>query len=103
MEVEYMNTITIKGKLTTDVEFIHNENKKAITFFTVLDNAGNKAIFWNCKVFGALAEKISSLDLKKKTEVEIFGQVQKVEYTDLEGKDRDGLEVVVEKLAPTLK
>ena len=77
-----MNTITIHGNLTRDIEIATKDNKRYARF-TVASNRALKSEavdFFNCVAFGDWADSLA--DLTKGTRIQIRGNVVLEKYQD---------------------
>lgn len=95
-----MNSLTITGNLTRDIEMRFLANGDPVGNFAIADNQGKDkpAIFWNCSLYGKRAEALGPY-LTKGQSVTIVGTVTEREWTDKEGGKRKTMEVRVNDLA----
>lgn len=75
-----MNNITVCGRLTKDIELKGKDS--SVGSFSIADNYNKEeCIFWNCTVFGKLAETVSKYK-KKGDSITVVGTVREEEFKD---------------------
>ena len=106
-------TITIRGRLTGDVELRFTPSGAAVANFTIATNprtfdkqAGEwkdgPATFWRCSAWRDMAENVAE-SLTKGTAVIASGTVAGREYETKEGEKRTVFEVTLEAIGPDLR
>lgn len=90
-----MNSISIHGRLTRDVELKTTQSGKSVASFSVAvdraykDAEGNKQTdFFNCKAWGGAADVIAQY-FSKGSEIALTGEMRNDRYKDKDGNDRD--------------
>lgn len=96
--MKMLNTITIMGRLTKDVELRASANGKAVASFTVAVDrdysAGEqKTDFINCVAFDKNGEFVAR-NFSKGKFIVVNGRLQIRNYTDKDGNKRSAAEVV---------
>lgn len=106
-------TITIKGRLTKDIELRWTNNGKAVASFdiacskTYLNKETNKweqvgdTLFLRCELWGTPAENLTETTAGKGTEALITGELQANNWTDKQGNNRRDMKVRVNTIALT--
>lgn len=92
--------ITIGGHLTRDPEILFSKTgEQQFCRFTVAYNDSKKvAIFFNAVAFGRTAELIME-HFTKGQAILISGQIQDNSYTDKDGMERKGMQIIVQSFA----
>ena len=71
----------------------------AIASFSIADSQGkDKAVWWNCSLFGKRAEALGQY-IHKGTKVTVSGQVTEDVWTDKNGQERKSMKVRVNDIA----
>ncbi len=106
-------TITIKGRLTKDIELRWTNNGKAVASFDIAcsKNFYNKetrqweqtgdTLFLHCELWGTPAENLAETTAGKGTEVMVAGELQANNWTDKQGTNRRDMKVRVDTVALT--
>ncbi len=87
-----MNSTSVAGRLTRDVELAYTANKVAIANFSIADNQGKdrdgnkKVTFFDCKAFGKQAETINKY-CKKGALLNVAGQLE-TEHWEKDGQPK---------------
>ena len=90
-----LNTVTLHGRLTRDVETRQTSSDKVVANFTLaVDRMKEGADFISCQAWGKTAETMSKF-LTKGSEIVVSGRIQTRTWDDNEGKKRYATEVVV--------
>lgn len=98
-----INTVTIVGRLTRDVETAVTNNNITISKFSIAnnqgkDNLGNDIVsFFNVTAWRKTAELCSQY-LKKGSQVIIKGKLSQNRFTDKDGNKRSTVEIVAENV-----
>ena len=99
-----LNSITIMGRLTRDVELRHTQSGTPVASFTLAVDRDFKSKdgvketdFIDCMAWRNTAEFISKYFSKGKMAV-VSGRLQIREWTDKDGKNRRSAEVVVDSI-----
>lgn len=98
-----MNKVTLKGRLTREVELRYttgSSEELAIARLNIaIDRKGkNKGTdFINCVAFGKTAEFLHKYFVKGQ-EILIAGRIQVSQYTDKDGNKRNNTDVVIEEV-----
>ena len=83
-----LNSISIVGRLTKDVEVRYTTNNKAVTDFTIACNRIPEGVdFIRCQVWGKQAENLGKYTSKGDL-VSIIGKLRTDEFNDKEGNKR---------------
>lgn len=106
-------TITMKGRLTKDIELRYTNAGKALASFDVAssknfynqetrqwEQAGD-TLFLRCELWGTPAENLAETTAGKGTEVLITGELQANNWTDKQGNNRHDVKVRVDTVALT--
>lgn len=106
-------TITIKGRLTKDVELRWTPNGKALATFDIAcsksyynqqtskwEQVGD-TLFLRCNLWGTPAENLAETTAGKGTEVMVTGELQADNWTDKQGTNRQDVKVRVDTIALT--
>jgi single-strand DNA-binding protein len=89
-----MNSLTIVGRLATDIRLETPKGKPIATFRVAIDRAGAEgADFIPVKCFGSAAENHARY-LAKGRQVAIVGRLSQSQWTDEAGNRRERLEVI---------
>lgn len=85
-----MNSCVFMGRLTADCEKLETDNTTIVKFRFVVDrpykvNGESLADFFNCVIFGKLAETFYGLDIGKGTKLLLSGSMQNNYFTDKNG------------------
>ena len=97
-----MNSITITGNLTRDIEMRFLPDSSPVGSFSIADNQGKDkdAIFWNCSLFGKRAESLAQY-LVKGQKVTVCGSVSQRKYNDKQtGAEKTVFEIRVNEIDP---
>ena len=96
-----MITFQAIGRVSQDPEIRHASDGSIIYNFNFAINrrfvreGGKKADFWRCAAFGKTAERLAKCQIAKGTKLYIQGEIQKDEYTDKNGNQRDSAQIIV--------
>lgn len=106
-------TITIKGRLTKDIELRWTNSGKAVASFDIAssknyynqqtqqwEQAGD-TLFMHCELWGTAAENLAETTAGKGTEVLVTGELQANNWTDKQGNNRRDVKVRVDTIALT--
>lgn len=106
-------TITIKGRLTKDIELRWTNNGKAVASFDIAcsktrfnqqtnqwEQVGD-TLFLRCELWGTPAENLAETTAGKGTEVMVTGELQANNWTDKQGNTRRDVKVRVDTVALT--
>lgn len=90
-----MNSISIHGRLTRDVELKTTQSGKSVASFSVAVDRAYKAAdgskqtdFFNCTAWGGAADVIAQY-FSKGSEIALTGEMHNDRYKDKDGNDRD--------------
>ena len=92
-----LNNITLRGRLTKDVELRYTQSEKAVASFTIAcDRPGrdNGADFIPCVAWENTAQMLDKW-FHKGSEIVLNGRLQTRQYEDKSGNKRTAYEVVV--------
>lgn len=99
-----INSVTLVGRLTKDIEVRYTQSEKAVGNFTLAinrrfknQNGEYETDFIDCVVFGKQAETMAQYT-KKGDLIGVEGSIQKRAYEDKEGNKRYATEIMVEKI-----
>lgn len=100
-----INKVFILGRCGKDPEIRHTQGGDVIGAFSVATStysskSGDKKEFteWHrCVAFGKAAEVVQSY-VKKGTQVHVEGSMRSTKWTDKNGQERTGMEIVVGRL-----
>lgn len=103
--MEDLNTVSVTGRLTRDLELRYTQNGLAIGNDAIAVNRrvkknGNweeEANFFEISVFGKVAESLKPYMLKGR-EVAISGQLKQDRWTDKDGKTNSKVFIIVEHI-----
>lgn len=106
------NTVTIVGNLTRDVELKYGQNGNAIGRAGIAHNRrwyskkdddwAEEVSFFNCVLFGEIAEHVADT-LHKGDRVVVNGRLQQRSWETDEGEKRSVVEIVADDIAPSLR
>lgn len=106
-------TITMKGRLTKDIELRWTNSGKAVASFDIACNKNfynketNKweqagdTLFLHCELWGTPAENLAETTAGKGTEVMVAGELQANNWTDKQDTNRRDMKVRVDTVALT--
>ncbi|OAM44446.1 hypothetical protein A7Q03_08770 [Eikenella sp. NML99-0057] len=93
-----MSAIAVAGRFTKDGEIRITPNGHHILNFGIAENirinGQEQAQFFNCQLFGNRAEKLAPY-IKKGGAATVFGSLQIRQYTDRQGIERQGIDIIV--------
>lgn len=93
-----MSAIAVAGRFTKDGEIRITPNGRHILNFGIAENirinGQEQAQFFNCQLFGNRAEKLAPY-IKKGGAATVFGSLQTRQYTDRQGIERQGIDIIV--------
>lgn len=100
-----VNKVTLIGRLTKDIDVGYTQNGAAIGKFSIAVNRtrsganGNidEVSYFNCKIFGKLAEAMKQYLLKGK-QIAIVGFLKQERWQDQEGRQQSMVSIGVEEL-----
>lgn len=103
---------TYEGNLTRDPELQFGNDGKARATFTIAETSSRKnqqgqwedegTMFIRCTVFGNMAENVTN-SLSKGNRVIVEGRLKNREWEDKEGQKRGSLELIADKVGPSLR
>jgi len=100
-----INTVTLVGRLTKDVDLRYTQNGKAVANFNIAVNRPFKnaqgeqeADFINCNAWGKQAENLANY-MKKGSQIGVTGRINTRSYENQEGKRIFVTEVVADQVA----
>src|SRR5690625_3952843 len=100
-----INTVTLVGRLTKDVDLRYTQNGKAVANFNIAVNRPFKnaqgeqeADFINCNSWGKQAENLANY-MKKGSQIGVTGRINTRSYENQEGKRIFVTEVVADQVA----
>lgn len=106
-------TITMKGRLTKDIELRYTKEGKAVASFDVASSKTHlnpiknqweqvgDTLFLRCELWGTPAENLAETTAGKGTEVLVTGELQANNWTDKQGNNRHDMKVRVNTIALT--
>lgn len=105
-----MNHVTATGNLTRDPELRYSNAGNAVCSFSVASSRSFKrndewqetTVFLRCVTFGDLAEHVSQ-SVSRGDRVTVTGRLEADDYTDKDGNERKGIQIVAEGVAIDLK
>lgn len=101
-----MNNLTIIGNLGKDPELRYSQSGKAVAKFSVATTKGrdeNKKVTWhNVVCFEEQAEQVCEA-LRKGMRVVVVGEMSVNKYTDKDGIERLGFEIVANEIGASLR
>ena len=95
-----MNTITLNGRLTKDVEIKQLADNKAIAKISIASNGRKKdddVNFFECKAFNGVANTCAKY-LKKGSAVLVVGTMSQYKYNKQDGTTMTGWEVLIDNI-----
>lgn len=103
---------TYEGNLTRDPEIQFGNDGKPRATFTIAETSSRKnqqgqwedegTMFIRCTVFGNMAENVTN-SLTKGNRVIVEGRLKNREWEDKEGQKRGSLELIADKVGPSLR
>jgi len=100
-----INSVSLVGRLTRDVDLRYTQNGKAVANFTLAVNRPFKnaqgeqeADFINCNAWGKQAENLANY-MKKGNQIGLIGRINTRSYENQEGKRIFVTEVVAEQVS----
>lgn len=100
-----INSVTIVGRMTKDVDLRYTANGKAVGNFTIAANrpfknaqGENEADFINCTAWGKQAENLANY-MGKGSQIGVTGRIQTRTFENKEGKTVFVTEVVADQVA----
>lgn len=104
-EVMMINSVSLVGRLTKDVDLRYTQNGKAVANFNMAVNRPFKnaqgeqeADFINCNAWGKQAENLANY-MKKGSQIGLTGRINARSYENQEGKRIFVTEVVADQVA----
>lgn len=98
-----LNSITLHGRLTKDVELRHTQNQTPVASFTLAvdrsytQGGERQTDFINCVAWRNTAE-FADKWFRKGSQTVVHGSLQMRNYTDRDGNNRTAAEVVVDSM-----
>lgn len=93
-----MNTVSVMGRLTADVELKTTPSGKSVATFSVANDAGygdnQRTNFFRCVAWDKNAEFIERY-FRKGNRIAITGELAQRTYTDKSGNKREAVEIIV--------
>jgi single-strand DNA-binding protein len=111
LKFPHINSLTISGRLTRDVEVKFSQNNLSISRFSIAvshyrkDETGEfkeETSFFNAVAFGETAKKCAK-ELRKGSPVIIEGQIKARSYMDSNNQNRTVTEIMINKVYPMEK